>query len=123
MTESQKKLAIIAVTVIIALILLLRGNRNTTNVTNATPDINVLIPAFNMPPRTPIAINIPGLPGGSQYEFQAISPCMCNGSSTSGVSDLSPVTIVFNEGSSGPNIYDYTTNTPDYSSGFIGIPA
>jgi hypothetical protein len=81
MTEKQKKLAIIAGTIIIALILLFSSRKAGNYIVNNqdAPPIEVTIPSMNMPVRSPIAINIPGLPSFTPYQYSAISPCMCNG--------------------------------------------
>lgn len=110
MTQTQKKLAIIAIVIVIALLLLLSGKKSAANVTTENiPSINVDIPGFSLPDRVPITI--PGLPSGSTYEFQAISPCMCNGQSLASSSG-SGLQFVINQGGSGPTVYNYTTMQP-----------
>jgi hypothetical protein len=121
MTEKQKKLAIIAGTVVIALILLLSfrskgngaiNNKQIVNQAGVEP-INVSIPSMNIPQRSPIAINIPALPSMSPYAFSAISPCMCNGAGTVAPIQQNPlVTFVTNQANSGPNIYNYYEPEP-----------
>lgn len=126
MTEKQKKLAIIVVTIVIALILLLwsrKGVSGTIYNQEQMPPISVTIPGFNIPERSPIAINIPGLPSFTPYQYSAISPCMCNGAATTQGYTGPLVEFVTNQGSTGPNIYNYTTQQTSYSnSGFTGVP-
>lgn len=113
MTERQKKIALIVGTIIIALILLLSGRKGTAgtviNNQGETSPINVTVPGFNIPERSPIAINIPGLPEMSPYNFNAISPCMCNGTALASASNVPALSLTFvtNMGDSGPNIYNY----------------
>jgi hypothetical protein len=110
MTEKQKKIALVIGTVVIAVIILLwsrRASGSTIINKEGMAPINVSIPSLNLPPRTPFAINIPGLPAFTPYQFSAISPCMCNGAATSLPSDSGfSITFVTNEGNSGPNIYN-----------------
>lgn len=127
MTEKQKKIALITGTVIIALIILLWSRKAAGNTIINKSDmapINVSIPSMNIPERSPFAINIPGLPSFSPYQFSAISPCMCNGAAQTTSAYQGPlVTFVTNQGSSGPNIYNYSSVQPDtIRTGFTGIP-
>jgi hypothetical protein len=125
-TEKQKKIALIVGTIVIALILLLTSRKGAgTTIVNQEEmaPINVSIPAFNIPERGGITINIPALPTQSQYGFNAISPCMCNGASTSsGMYNGPLVTNVFNAGDSGPNIFNYNSGgTTPRDTGFYGV--
>lgn len=126
MTEKQKKLAIIAGTILIAFVLLLTRKSGGTivNQEGMTP-INVSIPSLNIPQRSPIAINIPGLPSVSPYAYNAISPCMCNGAVTTPISrPLITYSTTVNEGNAGPNIYNYSSGSDSGGySGLIGVPA
>lgn len=112
MSEKQKRLLFILGIVMIAAYLLLSRKASGTTIVNqegAAP-ISVTVPSFNMPPRNPIAINIPALPSATPYAYNAVSPCMCNGSAVSGpINSGLSLTFVTNEGSAGPNVYDYST--------------
>lgn len=128
MTEKQKKIAIIAGTVILALILLLsrKGSNSGTTIVNKEemPGITVNIPGFNIPQRGDINISIPALPSASPYGFSAISPCMCNGAGNVTQSNGPLIEFVTNQGARGGNTYNYTTQqyTPQYNNAFIGVP-
>jgi hypothetical protein len=126
LSEKQKKLAIIFGTIVIGLLLLLSSRKgNSTTIVNQSemPPIQVTIPSLNLPERSPIAIVIPGLPSGSQYEYNAISPCMCNGASQNAYpTNTLNLEFVTNQGSSGPNIYNYNYQQNSGFSGFVGIP-
>lgn len=116
MTEKQKKIAIIAATVIVAIILLLSSKRasgNTIVNQQGVPDIQVTIPSMNIPDRSGLVINIPGLPSVDPYSFSPISPCMCNGAATQ-QSNVNPLnfTFVTNQGNAGPNVYNYYSPQP-----------
>jgi hypothetical protein len=122
MTEKQKKLAIIIGTVIIGIIILFWSRRATggTTIVNqqGLAPIQVTIPSLNIPERSPIAINIPGLPAFTPYDFNAISPCMCNGAASlyQDTSNSGPAyEFVYNEGDSGPNVYNYYAPVPTYN--------
>jgi hypothetical protein len=125
MTEQQKKLAIIGIIIIAAILLLWpkqAGGKTVATNSDAQP-FDVSIPSLNMPDRGNLIINVPGLPSYSPYAFSPISPCMCNGAdmyaqngnNTSGLQ----MTFVTNQGSSGPNIYNYTA--PKSGGDFTGI--
>ena len=126
MTEKQKKLAIIIGVIVIALILLLSSKKGAgTTIVNqeqAVP-IQVSIPSLNIPERSGIAVNVPGLPSFTPYQYSAISPCMCNGAETlqSPVSPIS-LTLVTNTGCGGSNIYNYAPPVQqDTIQGLYGI--
>jgi hypothetical protein len=127
MTEKQKKIAIVIGVVVIAVIILFSrkgASGNTIVNQQGLSPINVTIPGFNIPERSPFAINIPGLPSAAPYDYNAISPCMCNGSSLSAPSNTGlSITFVTNEGSAGPNVYNYppATVSNDYYGGFTGV--
>ena len=122
MTEKQKKIAIIVGVIVIAVFLLWmrKGSAGTTIINQEElPPINVSIPGFNIPERGDIVINVPALPSGSQYGFNAISPCMCNGQSTSGY-DGPLFNFTLNEAGRGPNIYNYFPTTVPQDNAFYG---
>lgn len=112
MTQTQKKLAIGGF-VLLAIVFLLwsrKGSAGTTIVNqNNPPAIQVDIPGFNLPPRGDINISIPALPTRSQYSYNAISPCMCNGGAMAATPAYSDplVTFVTNQGAQGPNVYNF----------------
>jgi hypothetical protein len=118
MTEKQKKIALIVGTIIIGLIILLSSRKSVAGTTivnqESAPPINVSIPSFNIPARSPIAINIPALPSASPYDYNAISPCMCNGAAVAQL-QMPSITFVTNEGNSGPNIYDYSQSQQEFT--------
>lgn len=127
MNERQKKLALIAGTIVIALILLLSSRKATgTTIVNQqqAPGITVSIPGMNIPVRTPFAVNIPGLPSFTPYQYSAVSPCMCNGSeiSNSNAYNGPLVEFVTNQGNSGPNIYNSNTPTGVYTDRIVMVP-
>lgn len=108
MTEKQKKIAIVIGVVLIAIMLLWSRKTNASIIVNqqGLAPIDISIPGFNIPERGGINITIPALPSRSQYGFNAISPCMCNGASTVTSAPRGPmVEFVTNLGNSGPNIY------------------
>lgn len=125
MTEKQKKLALIVGTIVIGLIILLWSRKSVgdtiINKQNA-PGITVSIPSLDFPERSPIAINIPGLPSFTPYQFSAISPCMCNGAASTYQPNTQPLfEIVNNAADSGPNIYNnYYSSSNDYA--FVAQP-
>lgn len=128
MTEKQKKIAIIAGTVILAILILLwrKGAMGGTTIVNREGGglDQVSVPGFTMPERSPIAINIPELPSFTPYQYSAISPCMCNGAdlSNSGSYDGPLVTFTINQGNAGASIYDYgTTVDSDFYPQFATI--
>lgn len=120
MTEKQKQIAIVIGVVVIAVIILFSrkgaAGQTIVNQQGLSP-INVTIPGFNIPLRSPIAINIPGLPSASPYDYNAISPCMCNGSATVSAPSGPSITFITNEGNSGPNVYNATDLWHDGISG------
>lgn len=78
MTEKQKRIAIIATVIIIALWLFWpKAKKVLTDNGWIMPDI--IIPAFDLPPRTEYPIVIPGLPplDPIEYPFSAVSACGC----------------------------------------------
>jgi len=117
MTEKQKKLAIIAGTIVIGLILLLYSRKAGSTIVNQQnmPPIQVSIPSLNIPDRSGIAINIPGLPSFSPYRYSAISPCMCNGAATTPVNNAPLIEFVNNAAGTGSNVYNYNNySQPSY---------
>jgi hypothetical protein len=115
MNEKQKKLAIIAFTVIVAVILLLwtkKAGGNTIVNQGQAPQYSVSIPSLNLPPRDGLVINVPGLPNFTPYEFSPISPCMCNGASQLTPPPQGPLIMnITNMGNSGPNVYSQPINS------------
>lgn len=115
MTENRKKMMIVGGVALAVILLLLWKSRAATAAASTAPVElpNVQIPAFNVPIQSPYNINIggvnvPGLPQLNPYEFQAISPCMCNGSSLSQpMLSVPGVTIVENAAPTMGAVYNY----------------
>jgi hypothetical protein len=123
MTEGQKKLAIIGTVILVVLFFLTssKGVGSTIiNQSNRQP-IDANIPSVDIP-RGNITINVPGLPSFTPYQFSPISPCMCNGAEVTSMNNPQGplVTFITNQGSSGPNIYNYTPPKPPYY-GAVGM--
>lgn len=122
MTEKQKKIAIIAGTIIIAVLLLMRSKGGSASVVNQNGDVptwNVSIPGFNIPERGDIVVNIPALPARSAYNYNAISPCMCNGAGQTSNAYRGPlVEVVNNQAGNGPNVYNYLTQQSSQPSNY-----
>jgi hypothetical protein len=121
MTENQKKIAIVAGVIIIALILLMsRKQIAQTQATNPLGDVQ--LPSQSLPARN-INVVIPGLPNYSPYQYSPISPCMCNGAAVTQSAYQGPlVTFVTNQASNGPNIFNYPSPTGGGNIPLTGVP-
>ena len=122
MTEPQKRLAIVGAVAIIAIVLLLLSkNRSGVSVQNsALPEFGDVI--ISGPNVTRTVFNIPGLDIGPEYErLSAIGACCSDCQRGSAPMNYAPAnggpTIVFNEGNSGPNVYNYFSPAPSPSYG------
>lgn len=111
MTEKQKKLAIIVGTIVIALLLLMTSRKvGSTTVNHQGLDpLAVSLPSNDMPLRSPIIVNIPGLPSFSPYQYSAVSPCMCNGAASTSAYAGPLIEFVTNQGNVGGNTYNYSS--------------
>lgn len=83
MTKEAKHLwiAIGAVVILIILLIARRSGSAITNVTNNTSPVSVEVPAFNLPLRAPIILDLPQTPGMPPFDFSMVSACACGGSS------------------------------------------
>ncbi len=88
MTKEAKKLWLGIGGVVILIILLLYRSRGSSIINQTTNNLgttqlgSVDIPAFNLPPRSPINISLPQIPGMPPFDFSMISGCACGNSST-----------------------------------------
>lgn len=123
MTKKQKKwLTIGGIIAFVIIVLLLLNRKAGANVINNEAPIqmgNVDIPGITLPPRGTIALTLPGLPNDNPYNFNAISPCMCNPNAPA-LSNDSGLSITFenvtNEANAGPTIYNYSGGSSSNSS-------
>lgn len=113
MNERDKKALLwggIAVAVILLLYMLIKpANGNVTiEQPGSVGDVNISIPGLHIPARG--GFSIPPL-GESPYIMEGRSACGCDGKNTSGPVSYKPAksgpTIVFNQASAGPTIYNY----------------
>lgn len=125
MTEGEKRIAIIGGTVVLALLLLFmfwpRFRAAVNSVTGSDwepPAVGIDIPGINIIGAAPITIpqlDLSGIDG-----LQMIGACCadCTGSSGTGYQSTPGTTLVFNQGNSGPTVYNYTQQAaPAPSSG------
>jgi hypothetical protein len=116
--NDQKRLGIGAAIVLIAVLILLLLRKRHNTVYNQSGNVvlgGVNVPGYNFGPRSPFVI--PGLNAGQPWErLSAIGACCsdCAGSAPrTNYAPASPaLTIVFNEGNKGPNVYNYINPSP-----------
>lgn len=114
MSENQKRLLIIAVVTIIALILFMRnGGSSITNVSNSEglPLNNIDSPTIVIEGRAPFILPDFGI-GASSNELSAIGACCADCSARSSTptyrANSGPqITFVTNQANRGPNVYNY----------------
>jgi len=106
MTKQEKRLwlGIAAVVVLILLLLSISKKAGANSIVNNYGGIGgVDIPAFDLPPREPVSIVLPQMPGMPPFDFSMVSSCACGGSS-----------VPYYSGSIGQDInYSYSSTTYD----------
>lgn len=115
MSEKEKRFAIVAAVVLVAIVLFLmfrKGSKVFQSGGNVTLG-GVTIPGLNIPGRVPFII--PDF-GGDPYErLTAIGACCSDCSRSTPRTDYRPasgMTIVINEGNQGARNYNYITTAP-----------
>lgn len=87
MSKETKRLFLGLLALVIFIVLLVSARKGSaasssnTTINNNGGIGSVEIPAFNLPGRTPIEINLPQMPGFPPFDFSMVSGCACGGSS------------------------------------------